>query len=190
MTTTNANHVPTNPPLGVDDTGPATSGAQGAPKTGLSGSFPLHGPDRTQSSPMVSSDDTHVDAMIARLGFSQADWLKILNANCGLPSERRAWFGETADFQTHVIHANVYDDDPCPASRDLSRRIANLPPGFDLAILEVIERFWSDDNNRVTFVEKMAAKGVRLCQTAHERMAAGAARRKLERAAQGSSRTT
>ena len=190
MTTTNTNHMPTTPPIGVDDTGAAASGSLGAPKFGLAGTDPLHCPDRTEGSTMVHGDGTHLDAMIACLGFSETDWLRILNAHCALPSERRAWFDETAEFQAHVIHANVYDDDPCPASRDLSRRIANLPPGFDLAILEVIERFWSDDNNRVTFVEKMAAKGVRLCQTAHERMAAGAARRKLERAAQGSSRTT
>lgn len=184
MTTTNANHLPTNPPVGPESTGAAASGSRGASKTGPAGTDPLHGPDRTEGSAMIHGDGTHLDAMISCLGLSEADWLKILRAHCALPSERRRLFRETAELQAHDIPANVYDDDPyCPASRDLSRRIASLPPGFDLAILEVIERFWSDDNNRVTFVEKMAAKGVRFCQTAHERMEAGAARRKLEQAA-------
>ena len=190
MTTTNTNHMPTTPPIGVDDTGAATSGSLGALKIGPAGTDPLHGPDHTEGSPMLHGDGTLLDAMIASLGFSEADWLRILNAHCGLPSERRAWFGETAEFQAHVIHANVYDDDPCPASRDLSRRIASLPSGFDLAVLEVIERFWSDDASHGTFVEKTAAIGVRICQTAHERMAAGAARRKLAQAAEESSRTS
>lgn len=56
-----------------------------------------------------------MEVSIASLDFSLEDWRRILNAHCGLPSERRVWFNETVQVEASRIGSGVYDDDPCPA---------------------------------------------------------------------------
>ena len=109
------------------------------------------------------------------LDFSEAEWMRILNAHPNQPSERRQMFGETAVFQADVLAGGVYDDDPCETSRALARRIDGLALPFRLAILAVIEAFWME-RAPATFATFMEGMGVTLCETAHQRLAAEAFR--------------
>jgi hypothetical protein len=114
------------------------------------------------------SGDEQTRALFADLAFSGADWLRILNAHNGLPSEQRAMFGTRAIQQAKRLGINVTDNGCEPEDSALGRRLDELPLAGQLGVLDVIERFWTGSLQGETFGETMNVIGVRICENARE----------------------
>lgn len=135
-----------------------------------------------QTTPPAGKPSDLVDtlALLPGLDLSEAEWLRILNAHNDRPSERRRNLGETIGLQAEMLGVGVYDDDPCATSLELARRIDACTIPFRLAILEVIDRFWSEKNPVETFEDRMHRIGVDFCVSHHQRLRAHEFRRRVE----------
>jgi hypothetical protein len=122
---------------------------------------------------------TKISAAISTLNFDRSDWLRIFNAECGPYSNRRKYSRETTAAQISRLPQVVYEDDPCDASADLARRIAELPELFKYAIIEVHDRFWMPRDTPASFEEIMVETGVILDPSNHQRLSQKARRKSL-----------
>jgi hypothetical protein len=113
------------------------------------------------------------------LDLSTEEWLRVLQANNGSPSTRRQMFPETLAKQLARLSLNVYDDDPCSESLDLSRRINALPRIMKLTILETIERFCTRQSEHSSLNDTLQHLGLRPCASAQARLAALAHRHRV-----------
>lgn len=134
---------------------------------------------RTHAASLLLGDQTAVGlsennniqtrARFADLVFSSADWFRILNANIGLPSELRAIFGTPATQQAQYLGMNVADNGVEREDRILGRKLDALSRADQLAVLEVIEQFWTyDEADLKSFDERLSAIGLNLCVSRHE----------------------
>lgn len=108
--------------------------------------------------------------------LSVDEWVAILNAHNGGFSTRRAWFHESARFQIDRLASGVYDEDDGTSDIDAARRIEALPLIQKVAVLDVIDRFWSPDAPQTGDLRtRLQALGVVFPDTAHVRLRAAAA---------------
>ena len=78
-----------------------------------------------------------------------------------------------------LLPGGVHDDDPCPESLELAKRIEALPRILKLTVLEAIERFWTDEAEASSWDERLRNLGLRPCDSAHARLAALAHQRRV-----------
>lgn len=110
--------------------------------------------------------------------LSEDDWRQILSAHCSDFSGRRALFGETARQQVDQLASGVYhDDEGSDTSADLAQRIEALPIIQKIAVLDVIDRYWSPQATKTCDLRmSLEALGVVFAETGHQRLRAAAAR--------------
>lgn len=106
------------------------------------------------------------------LDLSTGEWLRVFQAHCEPPSSRREAFWEPLEQQLMFLPWDVHDDDPCPESLELAKRIDALPRVLKLTVLDAIERFWSDGAVASSWDERLRNLGLRPCDSAHARLAA------------------
>ncbi|SEA96329.1 hypothetical protein [Rubrimonas cliftonensis] len=81
------------------------------------------------------------DALVA-VDLSLGEWVAVLEAHNGGFSGRRAWFEESARMQLRLLAQGVHDDAPND-NLNLARRIDALPTLQSIAIMDVVDRFWT-----------------------------------------------
>lgn len=127
----------------------------------------------TAPSATATAMPTDIDRRIWALDFSEEEWLTILNTMTCQPSMRREEFRETLKMQVYLMPMSVADTaldftgTTAPAGR-----IQELPWSFQVAILEVLERFWAGTGQSGTLEERLAAVGVCLHKSAHQKLEA------------------
>lgn len=113
------------------------------------------------------------------LDLSTEEWLRVFQAHSELPSSRREIFHKSLEEQIMFLSWGVHDDDPCPESLELSRRVEALPRILKLTVLEAIERFWNSEAKASSWEERLQHLGLRPCASAHDRLKALAHRRHI-----------
>ncbi len=106
------------------------------------------------------------------LDLSESDWSGVLGAFDGRPSRRRQMFGESIGLQADMLAGGVFDDDPGPEGAALVRRLDELPLAYRVAVLGVIELFWSDTHRSVALARWLRRIDVRPCESDRQRRAA------------------
>lgn len=114
------------------------------------------------------------------LDLSEPGWIGVLGAFDGRPSRRRQMFGESIGLQADMLAEGVFDDDPGPEGAALARRLDDLPPPYRVAVLGVIELFWSDTHRSEALARWLRRTGVRLCESDRARLAARRFRERTE----------
>lgn len=109
--------------------------------------------------------------------LSVDDWIKVLNAHTGGFSSRRVRCNETARFQIDWLASEVYDEDDWGSDMELAQRIEALPVIQKVAVLDIIDRYWSPDEPKTGDMRTcLQALGVVFPTTGHEKLRAVAAR--------------